>query len=202
VALAEQIRNRGRKQSRSLRVVSSNSSAMASQQAVTDAINSADSNQEDYVNQKIAAFGTSIALVYEPKIAAGTTGQFLRGDKTWQAIAINDVTGLSSSLSGLSSAAAAKLSIPAIQTITTDAAATVSPSVTNTTVLHTGTLTANRTVTLSTAGVTTGSVIRVVRTGTGAFSLTIGGLKALATNTWCDVVFNGTVWQLTAYGTL
>lgn len=110
MALAEQIRNRGRKQTRSLRVVSSSSSsAMASQQTVTDAINNADNSQNDYVNQQIAAFGTSLALVYEPKIATGTTGQFLRGDKTWQPIAINDVTGLSTSLSGLSSAAAAKV---------------------------------------------------------------------------------------------
>lgn len=45
----------------------------------------------------------------EPTITAGTTGQFWRGDKTWQPISINDVTGLSSSLSGLSSAAAAKV---------------------------------------------------------------------------------------------
>jgi len=159
----------------------------------------------DALALQLSNFQTSTNLALagkEPTIAAGTTGQFWRGDKSWQAIAINDVTGLSSSLSGLSAAAAGKLSIPAIQAISTDAAATVSPSVTNTIVLHTGTLTANRAVTLSTSGITTGSIIRVVRTGTGAFSLTIGGLKALATNTWCDVVFNGTAWQLIAYGTL
>lgn len=159
----------------------------------------------DALALQLSNFQTSTNLALagkEPTIAAGTTGQFWRGDKSWQAIAINDVTGLSSSLSGLSTAAAGKLSIPAIQAISTDAAATVSPSVTNTIVLHTGTLTANRAVTLSTSGITTGSIIRVVRTGTGAFSLTIGGLKALATNTWCDVVFNGTAWQLIAYGTL
>lgn len=159
----------------------------------------------DALALQLSNFQTSTNLALagkEPTIAAGTTGQFWRGDKSWQAIAINDVSGLSSSLSGLSTAAAGKLSIPAIQTIATDAAATVSPSVTNTIVLHTGTLTANRAVTLSASGITTGSIIRVVRTGTGAFSLTIGGLKALATNTWCDVVFNGTAWQLIAYGTL
>lgn len=138
----------------------------------------------------------------EPVIVAGTTGQYWRGDKSWQIIAINDVNGLSSSLSGLSAAAAAKLSIPAITTIATDAAATVTPSVTYTQVFHTGTLTAARTITLTTAGQTTGSVIRFTRAGSGAFNLNIGALKALATNTWCDVIFNGTAWVLTAYGTL
>lgn len=159
----------------------------------------------DALALQLSSFQTSTNLALagkEPSITAGTTGQFWRGDKTWQSIAINDVTGLSSSLSGLSAAAAAKISIPAIQTISTDAAATVSPSVTNTMVFHTGTLTANRTITLSTSGVATGSVIRIARTGSGAFTLSIGTLKSLATNTWCDAVFNGTAWQLTAYGAL
>lgn len=157
------------------------------------------------LSDQLTSFQTSTNLALsnkEPKITAGTAGQYWRGDKTWQTIAINDVNGLSTSLSGLSSAAAAKLAIPALVTIATDAAATVSPSATNTVVFHTGTLTANRAVTLSTSGIATGSTIRVIRTGTGAFNLTIGGLKALASNTWCDVVFNGTAWQLIAYGTL
>lgn len=60
----------------------------------------------------LSAFQTSTTLALngkEPTIAAGTTGQFWRGDKTWQAVAINDVTGLSAALSGLSSASADKV---------------------------------------------------------------------------------------------
>lgn len=157
------------------------------------------------LNLALTTFQTSTTLALagkEPTIAAGTAGQYWRGDKTWQIIAINDVNGLSSSLSGLSTAAAAKLAIPTIQTISTNAAATVTPTTTNTVVFHTGTLTADRTITLSTSGQTAGSMIRFVRTGSGAFNLSIGGLKSLATATWCVVIFNGTAWQLVAYGTL
>lgn len=47
-----------------------------------------------------AAMWASTTAFFEPAISPGTTAQFWRGDKTWQAIAINDVTGLSASLSG------------------------------------------------------------------------------------------------------
>lgn len=68
-------------------------------------------------------------------------------------------------------------------------------------------LTADRAVTLSTTGAYTGAAFRIVReaTATGAFNLNVGTgpLKALGTaGTWVDVVFNGTAWQLTAYGSL
>lgn len=113
----------------------------------------------------------------EPTIAAGTTAQFWRGDKSWQALV-------------------------AITTISTNADATVTSTAQTYQVFHTGTLTADRTMTLETAGMITGYVIRFTRTGSGAFNLIIGGLKNLATNTWCDVMFNGSAWVLTAYGTL
>jgi hypothetical protein len=67
---------------------------------------------------------------------------------------------------------------------------------------HTGTLTANRTVTLSTTGAVPGATFRFTRTGGGAFTLSIGGLKSLATNTWCDVTFDGSAWYLSASGAL
>lgn len=97
-----------------------------------------------------------------------------------------------------------KAAIPAIQTIATDAAATVTPTAAQTSliVFHTGTLTAGRTITLATASVTTGTVIRFTRTGSGAFNLSIGGLKNLTVNTWADVIYNGVAWQMTAYGAL
>ena len=66
------------------------------------------------------------------------------------------------------------------------------------------TLTANRIVTLSTTGAINGDKFRVVRTGLGAFTLDVGGLKTIpsATAAWVDVEFDGTAWRLTGYGTL
>lgn len=64
----------------------------------------------------------------------------------------------------------------------------------------------DRSVTLSTTGAAAGMRKRVVRTAasTGAFNLNVGTgpLKALATGQWCEVVFDGTAWQLTAFGSL
>lgn len=86
-------------------------------------------------------------------------------------------------------------------TISTDAAATVSVA-TGRFIRHTGTLTADRTLTLSSTAARAGSALRITRTGIGAFNLSIGGLKNLATNTWAEVVFDGTAWYLAAYGAL
>jgi parallel beta-helix repeat protein len=65
-------------------------------------------------------------------------------------------------------------------------------------------LTANRTVTLSTTGVVAGDVFRVVRTGLGAFTLDVGGLKTIpsATAAFVDVAYDGGAWVLTGYGAL
>lgn len=104
---------------------------MASQLDVTEAEQRVGSTQGDLIDQRIKAFATSLTAVYEPKITPGTANQYLRGDKTWQVIqqsdvsgltaalaskaalahlhAINDITGLSAALSGLSDAAAAKV---------------------------------------------------------------------------------------------
>jgi len=64
------------------------------------------------------------------------------------------------------------------------------------------TLTANRTVTLG-AGYK-GAWFRVARTGLGAFTLDVGGLKTIPNSTaaFVDVDHDGTAWRLTAYGTL
>lgn len=66
------------------------------------------------------------------------------------------------------------------------------------------TLTANRTVTLDTTNAINGDKFRIVRTGLGAFTLDVGGLKTIpsATAAFVDVSFNGTAWKLTGYGTL
>lgn len=69
---------------------------------------------------------------------------------------------------------------------------------------HTGTLTANRAVTLATTNVAIGIRFRIVRTGGGAFNLNVGSgpLKALATNTWAEFEWDGAAWILAAYGSL
>lgn len=66
------------------------------------------------------------------------------------------------------------------------------------------TLTADRTVTLSTTGAVAGARFRISRPAGGAFNLNVGTgpLKALAAGTWCEVTYNGTAWELTAYGSL
>jgi hypothetical protein len=65
-------------------------------------------------------------------------------------------------------------------------------------------LTANRTVTLDTSFAYRGARFRVVRTGLGAFTLDVGGLKTVpsATAAWVEVMHDGTAWRLIGYGTL
>lgn len=87
-------------------------------------------------------------------------------------------------------------------TVATDAAFTLTVNTSAPDQVHTGTLTADRTITLSTTGAWNGARFRVTRTGAGAFNLSVGGLKNLATNTWAEVVYNGSAWVLAAYGTL
>lgn len=65
-------------------------------------------------------------------------------------------------------------------------------------------LTANRTVTLSATNAALGANFRVSRTGLGAFTLDVGGLKTIPAGTaaFVDVAHDGTAWRLTGYGTL
>lgn len=91
-----------------------------------------------------------------------------------------------------------------LQTLATDVAFTLTPHTSPTETVHTGTLTADRAVTLSTTNAVTGMKFLITRTGGGAFNLNVGTgpLKALATNTWGEVTYNGTAWYLSRYGAL
>jgi hypothetical protein len=86
-----------------------------------------------------------------------------------------------------------------------DAAATLS-SLTESTAVWNTPITANRSVSLSTTGASSGLRKRVVRTAaaTGAFNLNVGSgpLKALAAGQWCEVEYNGSAWALMAFGSL
>lgn len=86
--------------------------------------------------------------------------------------------------------------------VNTDVDFTIEMLTNSPTIRHTGTLTANRVMTLGTTQVWQGARIRVTRIGAGAFTLDVGGVKSLATNTWCDVEYDGAAWRLLAYGTL
>ncbi|RVH21450.1 hypothetical protein [Sinorhizobium meliloti] len=117
-------------------------------------------------------------------------------------LAGTDAAGLQSRITALTGTVAGKASIASVSTIGTDADETFTAVGSASIIFHTGTLTAARAITLSTSGVLSGYTERFVRTGAGAFDLSIGGLKNLATNTWCDVVYDGSVWVLTASGSL
>ncbi|MER9680844.1 hypothetical protein NKJ23_16130 [Mesorhizobium sp. M0184] len=92
---------------------------------------------------------------------------------------------------------------PKQQTISTDANSTLLPASNTPEVRHTGTLTANRVITLSTTSAIAGKTkFKITRTGAGAFNLNIGGLKDLVQNTWCEVVYDGAAYYLSAYGAL
>lgn len=68
------------------------------------------------------------------------------------------------------------------------------------------TLTANRTITVNTAGAVAGDRFRIVRTGLGAFTLAVGALKTIpsATAAFVDIEYDAVAggWRLTGYGTL
>lgn len=86
--------------------------------------------------------------------------------------------------------------------ITSDAAFTLTPRTSPVVNRHSGTLTADRTCTLDTASAKEGDKFHLTRTGSGAFNLSFGGLKNLATNTWAEAVYSNSGWRLISYGTL
>jgi hypothetical protein len=93
---------------------------------------------------------------------------------------------------------------PRSQTIATNADFTLTYGNSPQNVHHTGTLTADRAVTLATTFAPAGARFKITRTGSGAFNLNVGisPLKALTTNTWAIFEFDGTVWFLGENGNL
>lgn len=91
------------------------------------------------------------------------------------------------------------------ETINTNADATLTALGNADFIRHTGTLTGDRVLTLSTTGARPGAWKHITRTGSGAFIIYVGavpGLKTLAQNQWAKVVFDGSAWYLAAYGAL
>jgi hypothetical protein len=65
-----------------------------------------------------------------------------------------------------------------------------------------GSLTANRTVTLSTTRAYSGAKFRIKREATGLFGLVIGSLGSMGLSSWMDMEYDGTQWVQTASGGL
>lgn len=65
-------------------------------------------------------------------------------------------------------------------------------------------LSVNRVVTLSATNATNGAKFRIVRTGLGAFTLDVGGLKTIPNSTaaFVEVQHDGVAWRLVGYGVL
>ncbi len=129
--------------------------------------------------------------------------------KKWSTItAITTYLISTTSFVGLSAGANALISASRLKggylAIATDADATLTVGTSAENVRHTGTLSADRAITLSTTNAFSGARFRITRTGGGAFNLNVGTgpLKALATNTWAEFIYDGSAWYLAAYGAL
>lgn len=155
-----------------------------------------------------AAIGANWSIIQTNIDGALTTasiGVTVQGyDADLAAIAALATTAYGRGLLTLSGAAALRAQINTYGVINTDADVTLTAGTDAERIRHTGTLTANRAITLATAGVAAGAVFRITRTGGGAFNLNIGTgpLKALATNTWATVIYDGAAWYLAEYGAL
>jgi hypothetical protein len=130
-----------------------------------------------YTIATLPAAGTAGQMIYCSDLGGGG-GQLVSDGTRWQRISAGH------------------------QTVTSDANFSLTPFGSAEEQRHTGTLTAARTITLSTANAYPGARFRVSRAGGGAFALSVGGLKSLTTNTWAEVIYNGSAWYLAAYGAL
>jgi hypothetical protein len=93
-----------------------------------------------------------------------------------------------------------------VQTLSTDAAFTLTPGTSPERTFFTAVMAANRAVTLSTSGAFRDMRWKITRTATatGAFTLDVGTgpLKSLAVSQWCEVVYDGAAWKLAEFGSL
>ena len=91
-----------------------------------------------------------------------------------------------------------------VLTHTTTVPLTLAANLDARTIVHSATITTSATIDLSTLNVFKGATFHITRTGGGAGVLNVGTgpLKALVTNEWCEVTYNGSAWYLSAYGSL
>lgn len=81
---------------------------------------------------------------------------------------------------------------------------TLTPGTSPRNTLFTGTMTADKTVTLTTTSANAGGMLKITRTAAGAFNLLVGTgpLKSMPANSWAEFTYDGTAWYLSAYGLL
>jgi hypothetical protein len=176
-----------------------------------------------FVDNTIDIQGDGVSFI-SPFEIASTASSFLtpliKGRyKTWTAPSCNLKAGseifdetkavtIYTTVDGVSKISASLPRERAYVGISTDVDFTIDPFVTATKILHAGTLTANRIVTFPTVNMTAdhaGLTYRVTRIGGGAFTLTVGGAggtRALTTGQWADVTWHGSVWYVSASGSL
>lgn len=163
------------------------------------------------------AIGLNITLVGAGPAAADLPTRVTAVDETTTSITVADVPSTSVNPATIKFAAcqfAPVLYVPGLSADKGNTSVTVTLGVNEPTQYFNTALTANKTVTLATSAANLGTVaqanggkFRIVRTAasTGAFTLDIAhnaGTKSLATGQWADFEFNGTVWILTAAGSL
>ncbi len=116
----------------------------------------------------------------------------------------DDVAGQLQTLADDVTAAVARAEQTAFAAVSIDADFSISVGGDAKVIRHTATLTAPRAATIISSGAIEGSRTRIVRTGAGAFALTVGpgALKSMATGTWADFTFDGSAWFLSGAGAL
>lgn len=138
-----------------------------------------------------------VHLIAKNNYVAGNVGTFAYDD-------VGNPTGILINPKGIRTASAIWSTDGDFVSTVGDANATLTAGTDAKTIRYATTLTANRTVTLSTTSAVQGDKFRIVRTGLGAFTLDVGGLKTVpsATAAFVDVEYDNTAWVLTGYGVL
>jgi hypothetical protein len=157
-----------------------------------------ESTQTSGVSNQSTGFNTTIRNCYGGTTSAAAVMYTNAGGGGWKSAKLESVDGLKT-ISGQWA-----IDGNGVDTDVGDADKTLTVGVSLHTQRYATTLTANRTVTLSSTGAYNGAKFRVVRTGLGSFTLNVGGLKTIASATaaFVDVVYDGSAWRLAAYGAL
>lgn len=95
-----------------------------------------------------------------------------------------------------------RTNLTGVAEVSTNADFTLTTLTSAPTIRHTGTLTTDRSVTLSAAGAYNGSRFTIARSGGGIGLLVVGGLKSMTGGQWCTVEYDGSAWRLVGFGTL
>lgn len=134
--------------------------------------------------------------------SAGMTRAFNAGDICWNATPIaRGVAGWLCTVAGSPGTWVPFGETPTLQTIATNADFSLNPASSPRETLHTGTLTADRAVTLVTTGAQKGQSFRITRTGSGLFNLNVGSgpLAAMKPFDVAEFIFDGTAWYLASH---